>query len=215
MGNRIEWLVFDLGGVLVDVAPQNHVLAEWAHLTDTDEVRLASLLREQFTEQPFSLAERFQIGALDAHGFHAALNRELGRPLAFDTLIDGLESVLVGEKTETVRLLAELASRYKTACYSNTNVTHWRYLHRHYGFFRHMDRAFASQEIGFAKPDHRGFEKVAGALAALPEQCLLIDDRPVNVEGARRAGWQALQFVDVDTLVADMDALSIAVRGKT
>lgn len=206
MNESIAWLVFDLGGVLVDVAPPDRTFADLAARSDTSAERLASLLRERFTQQPFSLAERFQTGELDEQAFHAALNRELKTPLSFAELTAALEAMLLGERRDTTALLARLAMRYRIACYSNTNATHWRHIARHFAFFDYLERAFASQEIGFAKPDRRGFDAVASALGAAPSACLLIDDREINVEGARAAGWQALLFDNAVQLENDLAA---------
>ncbi|ROO28746.1 hypothetical protein SAOR_05390 [Salinisphaera orenii MK-B5] len=210
MTDSIDWLVFDLGGVLVDVAPPADTLTDLAARSDTAVERLAPLLRERFTARPFSLAERFQVGELDARAFHAALNRKLTTPLDFDTLTAALERMLRGEKTETAALVARLGRCHRLACYSNTNAVHWRYIAREFGFFAHLDRAFASQEVGYAKPDSRGFAAVAAALGAAPGACLLIDDRRINVEGARAAGWQALVFHDATALEADLAALGVS-----
>lgn len=209
MTDSISWLVFDLGGVLVDVAPPADTLSDLAARSDTAVERLAPLLRERFTARPFSLAERFQVGEIDARTFHAALSRELISPPDFETLMVALERMLRGEKVATAALVARLSRRHRVACYSNTNAVHWRYIRREFGFFAHFDRAFASQEIGYAKPDPRGFAAVAAALAAAPGECLLIDDRPINVEGARAAGWQGLAFRDAATLEADLAALRV------
>lgn len=207
MKQRIDWLVFDLGGVVVEVAPAAATIDRLATLSATDRATLADLLRERFTEHPFSLAERFQIGELGPAGFARALNAQLARPLAFDTIVGALEGMLLGEKAETGVLLERLAAHYRVACFSNTNAVHWQYMQRWFRFFAHIERAFASQEVGYAKPDARAFARVADALAAPAERCLLIDDREVNVEGARAAGWQALGFDDASQLARDLERL--------
>lgn len=211
MNHPVSWLVFDLGGVLVDVAPAEVTLAALARRSETSEARLEPLLRERFVDTPYSLAERFQIGALDEAGFHAALNDSLDRPLDYSTLIAEIEAMLLGEKRDTVALLARLAAAHRIACYSNTNATHWRYMLRQFGFFAYIERAFASQELGVAKPDPRGFAHIAAALDVAPAGCLLIDDRQINVDGARAAGWQAIQFTDAATLERDLATRGINV----
>jgi putative hydrolase of the HAD superfamily len=210
MTDTIDWLVFDLGGVLVDVAPSDTTIARLARRSDTPESDIAALMRERFTQTPFSLSERFQSGELDEAGFHAAVNAAVRRPLTFDALMAELEAMLLGEMPATLALLARLAPHHQIACYSNTNARHWRYIKQHFEFWRYLDRAFASQELGVAKPDRRGFELVAHALHCAPERCLLIDDRQINVDGARRAGWQALRFDSADALQRDLAQMDIS-----
>lgn len=210
MTDTIDWLVFDLGGVLVDVAPGPVTIERVARRSDTPFDDVAALLRERFTERPFSLAERFQTGELDEAGFHEALSAALHRPLEFDDVMAELEAMLLGEKVDTARLLARLAPHHRIACYSNTNARHWHYMQQQFGFWRYLDRAFASQEVGVAKPDTRGFERVARSLDCPPQRCLLIDDRQVNVDGARRADWQALRFDSADALERDLAEMGIS-----
>lgn len=206
MKDAIDWLVFDLGGVLVDVAPSQVTLGRLARRSETPQEELAALLRERFTETPFSLAERFQIGELDEAGFHRELNDALRRPLAFDELIGELEAMLLGEKADTLALLERVGGQTRLACYSNTNATHWRYMAQNFSFWRYFEHAFASQEIGLTKPDARGFAHIAETLESEPQHCLLIDDRQVNIDGARAAGWQALRFESADRLALDLQA---------
>ncbi|MES1949286.1 HAD family hydrolase [Salinisphaera sp. S4-8] len=210
MNDSIDWLVFDLGGVVVDVKPAAQMLAELAEQTRTSSGHLAEVLRERFTTQPFSLAERFQIGELDEAGFHTALNHTLVEPIAPDRLTHELEAMLLGEHEAMRALMQTLARHHRLACYSNTNAVHWRYMQQHFRFFDVLERAFASQEIGFAKPDRRGFAHVADALDAEPGACLLIDDRQINVDGAKAAGWQALRFENIESLRRDLAALGVA-----
>ncbi len=205
----IDWLVFDLGGVLIEVMPAQTLIAELAAASATAQERVAVLLRERFTERPFSPAERFQTGEMDEAHFYDALNHGLEIPLDSETLSAGLTAMLRGEKADTAALLRRLAAHYWLACYSNTNANHWRLIRR-FAFFNCFEKAFASQELGFAKPDRRGFAAVAAALAAAPEACLLIDDRPANIAGAHAAGWQALLFTDCAALERDLEALGIA-----
>lgn len=211
MTTHSDWLVFDLGGVLVDVAPLQATLAAFAELSATPAAqRLAPLLRERFGARPWSPAERLQVGELDFSAFHAELNPHLERPLDRATLITAMESMLLGIKHDTETVLARLAGRFKLACYSNTNPIHWRYMQTHYGFFGYFQRRFASQELGRAKPDTAGYTQVSDSLGAKPGQCLLIDDRQANVLGARQAGWQAIHFESAERLVVDLEARGIA-----
>lgn len=203
-------LVFDLGGVLIDVAPGEDTLAGLAAASDTPVERLRGPLREAFETRPFSLSERFQAGEVDEAGFLAELDALLVRPLGAERLRAHLEGMLRGEIPGTPGLLEVLAGGHRLACYSNTNPVHWRHLLGRFGFMHHFELRLASHEIGLVKPDERVFRYVESRLDAGPAQCVLIDDRTNNVEAARRAGWTGLPFTGAARLRSDLAALGVA-----
>ena len=68
-----------------------------------------------------------------------------------------------------------------------------------------------SGEIGLLKPDVAIYERHAADFNLDPAASLFIDDVLVNVEGARAAGWQAVQFAGADKLKADLRQLGVAI----
>ncbi len=66
-----------------------------------------------------------------------------------------------------------------------------------------------SGDIKLIKPDVAIYEKHARDFGLKPEATLFIDDSYPNVEGARSAGWQAVHFVDAETLKKDLAALGV------
>ncbi|MCB2136184.1 MAG: HAD family phosphatase [Rhodobacteraceae bacterium] len=72
-----------------------------------------------------------------------------------------------------------------------------------------LDAAFedvvVSGHEGLIKPDRRIYEVLTGRNDLSPETCLFIDDSAKNVDGARAAGWQAVQFTDAAALRADLE----------
>ncbi len=69
----------------------------------------------------------------------------------------------------------------------------------------HFDAVVGSADIGFCKPEAAAFTTAAARLGIPPDRCLMVDDQRDNVEGARAAGMQAVQFTDVPALA---DALA-------
>jgi len=65
-----------------------------------------------------------------------------------------------------------------------------------------LDRFFAgycfSYEIGCRKPDPAAYRALVQKSGSA--HCLVIDDRPANVEGAQRAGLEGLLFIDAPQL---------------
>ncbi|UUP18813.1 HAD family hydrolase [Nitratireductor thuwali] len=72
-----------------------------------------------------------------------------------------------------------------------------------------------SGEIGLIKPDREIYDHHAKAFGLDPAATLFIDDSLKNVEGARAAGWQAVQFTGAGQLKADLEAAGIAVYAPT
>ncbi|MDE1156162.1 MAG: HAD family phosphatase [Acidobacteriaceae bacterium] len=68
-----------------------------------------------------------------------------------------------------------------------------------------------SGEIGLIKPDVAIYERHAKDFGLAPEKSIFIDDTMVNVEGARAAGWKAVQFTDAETLRKDLIAHGVAI----
>jgi putative hydrolase of the HAD superfamily len=56
---------------------------------------------------------------------------------------------------------------------------------------RWVDAWFFSAELGTAKPDHDVYTVVTRTLGVAPDRIVFFDDRQVNVDAARRAGWDA------------------------
>ena len=60
-----------------------------------------------------------------------------------------------------------------------------------------------SSEVGIAKPDPRVYKIVLERLGVDPSETLMIDDNPINVDGATFVGMQGLLFRSYAQLRAD------------
>jgi HAD superfamily hydrolase (TIGR01509 family) len=67
-----------------------------------------------------------------------------------------------------------------------------------------FDAVVMSRQTGILKPDKRAYELMADEIGVLIEDCLLIDDQERHVDGARRAGMQALLFTSVVDLQQEL-----------
>lgn len=64
-----------------------------------------------------------------------------------------------------------------------------------------------SGELGVTKPDARIFEIAAERLGLAPDECVMIDDIPDNIDGARLAGMYGTVFTSRQQLMRDIEAL--------
>jgi HAD superfamily hydrolase (TIGR01509 family) len=76
--------------------------------------------------------------------------------------------------------------------------------HQLNGFF---DEVIISSQEGITKPNPLIFERAAEHLGLSPDECVMIDDRQENCEGARAAGMKALKFIDLLALKRDLEGL--------
>jgi len=74
-----------------------------------------------------------------------------------------------------------------------TNQEHLRAAHLMTGLALadHVDGIVYSAAIGARKPDRAFYDAAARQSGMAPEALLLVDDTSANIDGARRAGWQA------------------------
>lgn len=63
-----------------------------------------------------------------------------------------------------------------------------------YGILGLFDQVVISTQVGAIKPDPRMYAAILEKLRADPADCLFVDDRPCNLEGAVRAGIPAIQM---------------------
>ena len=68
-----------------------------------------------------------------------------------------------------------------------------------------------SARVRLAKPDEAIFHRHVSDFGLDPGATLFFDDLPVNIEGARAAGWNAEVFTDAAQMRADLNRYGILV----
>lgn len=199
----IEWLLFDLGNVLVEV-DQSRIFDELALYTgrDSETVRNAIMAVEGFWD-PMITKEHTPRQVTEA------VNTVLGVTLSEEQVVRALNAELGATISTTAAMLPELRRRMKVGCLSNTNSIHWDALLSSYEFMRLFDRRFASQLLGSAKPSSSIYEKVEGLLAVAPRQIVFFDDKAENIDAARALGWNARIYRDHAGLLQDLEEFEI------
>lgn len=182
----VEAVVFDLGGVLVELDFQRAV-AHWAQCAGSP----AEAIRERLRmDEPYASYER---GEIDARAYFASLRRSLGIDIPDDAFAQGWGSIFVRELPGIRQLLGSLEGRAPLYVFSNTNADHHRVWTRQFAdLLRPFRRIFTSCELGRRKPAPEAFHAVAQAIDVAPEHVLFFDDMPANVAGALSIGMQAV-----------------------
>ena len=108
-----------------------------------------------------------------------------------------------------VGLIKELRSTYITCLVSNAHSNELRPILERYDLHELFNEIFISSEVGIAKPDPRIFMHVVEKLQVQPEDCVFIDDNPVNIQAAQEVGMQGIVFKSDEDLRNDLLKLGI------
>ena len=107
------------------------------------------------------------------------------------------------------QLVERLLARGRVGLCSNTSAAHWELERRRLPFASRLDPVILSYEVGVMKPEAGIFHALASKAGVSPHRVLFVDDRPENVEGAKRAGLEAVQFTGVAHLEPDLNELGV------
>jgi len=180
----IKNLLFDLGGVIIDIERQRCVDAYTAlGLKDAD-----SYFGEYAQTGIFMAIED---GSMSVDEFHAAMRALLPEGVTDYQIDNAFQKFIVGIPVERLKALRELRRRgYGIYLLSNTNPIMWRGVIANEfgkeGLRRedYFDGMVTSFDARAAKPaDHLCIE---------PAETLFFDDSTANVEAARRLGFEAV-----------------------
>jgi putative hydrolase of the HAD superfamily len=107
------------------------------------------------------------------------------------------------------KIVQEVSKLYKLGLLSDIGPLHWEYLKKEIALLKNFNNPVLSYRIGYLKPHPQTYLLAADSVETLPEQCLFIDDREVNVKGAQKTGMQAIQFKNPKQLRRDLKTMHI------
>ncbi|MGH2388617.1 MAG: HAD family hydrolase [Chloroflexota bacterium] len=179
----IDVLLFDLGGVLVELSGVPPMLEWLKHSVSTEE------LWERWLLSP--AVRTFERGHGTAAAFADSMILEFGLSVTAEEFIAEFTYWPRGVYPGVIPLLESLRGSCTLACFSNNNELHWGRICDDMGLGKYFDVRFSSHLIGHLKPDKEAFEFVVEALGCAHERILFLDDNRLNIEGALAVGMQA------------------------
>jgi putative hydrolase of the HAD superfamily len=78
-----------------------------------------------------------------------------------------------------------------------------------FGLRNYFTVFFSSCFLGVQKPDPQIYRLALDLSQRAPEECVFIDDRPVNLECARQLGIHTIQFLNAAQLEGDLRSLGV------
>lgn len=185
MNSRIENIVFDFGGVLIDL-DFNRLLKAFKRIGFNDiESQLQTYERD-------GIFQKYELGEMTADEFRMAI-REKSNVTLTDSDIDDLWNLmLVKIPSEKLDFILGLRNNYNVYLLSNTNSIHWNYAcknafnYKGFGIKDFFIKTFLSYEMHLAKPDKAIYERMLYEAKLIPEKTLFIDDSETNCNMARQ-----------------------------
>ena len=189
--NGIQNIIFDLGGVLLNLAPQR-TMDEFRKLGHT------SLVEENPWNFKQEIFYKFERGLVTPDEFRSGVKELLGNGVSSEQIDYAWTAMLLDIPPVRAGIVLNLRKQFRTFLFSNTNAIHVEHIHadfrRQHGFeFSSLfDKDFYSNEIQARKPDVESFLKVIGLSGVKPEETLFVDDFQENIIAAQKTGLQTL-----------------------
>lgn len=185
----IKNILFDLGGVIMDIRRDNCVEA-FKKLGMADP---GQFLGDYAQKGPFQGVED---GSVSASQFRDEIRKLIPARLSDEEIDDAFSQFLIGIPTHRLGELERLHESYRLLMLSNTNPIMWNGMirsefekdgHRREDYFDGMVTSF---EAHCAKPSPEIFRVLESRYGIVPEETLFFDDSETNVKAAEKLGFK-------------------------
>lgn len=183
----IKNILFDCGGVFTEMHLRDRMLALSGSEALTDE-----FMRIAWAENgPW---QRYDKGEVSSKEIAAELKRAYPDASPYiDAFVTGWVDALPGRGG--MDALLDLLKAKGYPCYMLSNFPDcFDEMYERVPALKRLDGVVVSSRIKMLKPDPAIFKKAAEILSIEPSETLFVDDLPVNVEGAEKAGMIGYLF---------------------
>lgn len=183
----IRNIIFDLGGVLLNIDPMKTIDA-------FGKLGMEQLVGDKGLTYDHDIFYMMEQGKVTPNEFREGVLGLLPHRVSFQQIDDAWTAMLLDFPTIRVELLKSLRKDFGIYLFSNTNAIHVERFHSNFrnqhGFevSALFEKDFYSNEIGYRKPSPESFQEIIRLSGINPEESLFIDDSLPNVESAIACG---------------------------
>ena len=183
----IRNIIFDLGGVLLNIDPRKTIEA-------FSQLGMKTLIGDKGLSYDHDIFYRMEQGQITSDEFRNGVLQLLPAKVTYDEIDAAWTAMLLDFPAIRVDLVKNLRKEYNIYLFSNTNAIH---VEKYRSNFRKQhgfevstlfEKTFHSNEIGYRKPMPESFQKIIRLSGINPEESLFIDDSLPNVEAAIASG---------------------------
>ncbi len=184
----IENLIFDFGGVIINLDPLRMVTA-FAELGVKNIEKVNKAIADA------GLYLNLEMGLITPAEFREGMRKCTGLKLTDSQIDNAWNAMILDIPPSRLALLKELKENYNIYLLSNTNEIHYHYFNDYllseFGIPK-LDQIFTkcyySHQLKLRKPEPEIFLKVLSLAGLKADECLFIDDSKDNVKTARELG---------------------------
>lgn len=197
--DTIEAIIFDLGGVIIDIDYQKTIHSfEKLGMTDFQTVYSQTAQSNLFDD--------FETGQISAQRFINSLLPHLSLGTSPNKAVQAWNAMILDVPAEKLALLKRLKQKYPLYLLSNTNELHVPVVRRSWAnttnesmesFF---NKIYFSHELHLRKPHQEIYKFVCEDENLNPETTLFIDDSIQHIEGATKFGLQTFHATSSESL---------------
>jgi len=200
--NKYSVIVFDLGNVLI---PFDYDLII-KKLNDVEYGLGNKFYR--FYESNYDIHRKFERGDMPEQEFLRLMLNAVENKIDSEAFCHIYSEIFIVNE-QVASLLPVLREKYMLVLLSNTNSIHRKYGWNDNGFLRYFDKLVLSYEVNAIKPEKKIYRAVEKFTTKLSSEHIFIDDVVDYVEGAKKVGWDAVQFTGYEKLLEDLRARNI------
>ena len=200
------FVFFDLGNVLLLF---DHQIA-WQQMAQLCELD-PETVRDAVFRSP--LQSQYERGAISSQEFYQQFCQQLEVQPDYRQLMKAASDIF-RPAVEVIDVLQQLAKQgCQLGLLSNTCAAHWEWIESlKLAWIEACFQTFVlSFQVRCLKPELEMYVIAAEQTQRQSQQLLLIDDLKENVEAARNAGWDAIQFVGVEDLIEQLNKRNLSV----
>lgn len=197
MNDDIKVLLFDLGGVVIDIDP-NKAISEFKKISSKtfNDFKELDYRYESFNSNLSKLFNAYEKGEVSDQSFRDGLRR-VGEMKIDDEKIDEIWNlVIVKIHSDILELILKLRRKYSIMILSNTNSIHRNFFDKLcidlHGktFDKLFDDVFYSFLLKCRKPDKEIYEKVVDNSKYLASEIMFFDDMRDNLIECKKIGMR-------------------------
>ena len=188
--------IFDMGGVVTNTFKMDSIYKK------------LNISKDDFSEicklKELNIWHQLETGIISVNQFWEEYNKRISENEKYIKAAKAENDLFrlffhPSKNLETIELIQNLKKKHRVICGTNTIQSHWEN-HMERGDYSFFNQTYASNKIGFAKPDPHFFEVILEAEESSAQNAFFTDDKIENVKAAALLGIHAELFTSAAEL---------------